>query len=235
MLKNNVDSVNVDSFIQRCGSSELSLLFNSAARDELLVPPRFECSNANVSFPDLPFDYVRQAVLSSEATSVTPRLSTALTSIDSVLRGKLIVVLGASSGIGAACAMALVERGALVAACARRVCKIDGAKSFRCDVTQASDVKRVINEAETAFGAQLYAVVNSAGVMYYEYMSTLDMQAWQTTIQTNCVGCVNTIGASLDVWKKRKAAGHLLFITSDAGRSAFDVGVFLFYFFCIFL
>jgi NAD(P)-dependent dehydrogenase (short-subunit alcohol dehydrogenase family) len=68
-------------------------------------------------------------------------------------------VLGASSGIGAAIAAHLARRGALVAACARRVCQIDGARSFRCDVTLRGDVERVVDEAEAAFGASLYGVV----------------------------------------------------------------------------
>lgn len=58
--------------------------------------------------------------------------------------------------------------------------------------------------------------------MYYENMASVDYDAWLRTVETNVNGALFTSGAAMALFKRRQYAGHMLFITSDAGRAPFD-------------
>ena len=133
MLCRDVQHVDKSTFIAKCKSDELGVLLSSPVADELLCPPRLLCARAKLVMPDLPFDYLL-AALGLGAPSEPGAYTFSATSRPLV--DKLIIVLGASSGIGCAIAEQLVRRGARVVACARRECNIDGAISMRCDVSK---------------------------------------------------------------------------------------------------
>lgn len=60
-------------------------------------------------------------------------------------------------------------------------------------------------------------IVNNAGVMYYTYMTNLMEDDWERTIDINCKGVTNGVGAVLNGMVERKR-GHIVNMSSDAGR-----------------
>jgi NADP-dependent 3-hydroxy acid dehydrogenase YdfG len=145
------------------------------------------------------------------------------------LRGRVAVVTGASSGIGAAVARALAREGSHVALAARRRDALievqagleDGARSlvFPADVTDRAQVGSLISRAEEELGP-VDALVNCAGVMYYTLMKNLREEEWARTVEVNCKGALNCIGAVLPGMLGR-GRGHIVTISSDAGRKVF--------------
>ena len=145
------------------------------------------------------------------------------------LRGRVIVVTGASSGIGAATARMLSEEGAKVALAARREGALrrvqaglaTGAQSLVCptDVTDRDQVGALVGRAEEELGP-VDAVVNCAGVMYYTLMKNVRAGEWDRTVEVNCKGALNCVGAVLPGMLER-GRGHIVTISSDAGRVVF--------------
>eukprot|EP00899_Mesostigma_viride_P020783 jgi/Mesvir1/28706/Mv19677-RA.1 len=149
------------------------------------------------------------------------------------LQGKVAVVTGASSGIGAAIATALAREGASVALVARRVDRLEEVcktisqtcPSTRCvvaqaDVTSRQQVKDAIGKATSELGGPVDILVNNAGVMYYTLMKNVQEEQWERTVDVVCKGTLHGIGAVLPSMLER-GAGHIVNITSDAGRKAF--------------
>ncbi|CAM9715035.1 unnamed protein product [Phaeothamnion confervicola] len=163
------------------------------------------------------------------------------------LEGKVAVVTGASSGIGEAIAIALAREGASVALGARRLEELqrvgntieaDGGKVFVqvTDVVDRAQVKALANATEA--GNRLHTLptplrhdttalgpidiwVNNAGVMYFTKMKNLHEDEWERMIDVNCKGVVNGIGAALGSGMVARGGGHIVTISSDAGRRVF--------------
>jgi NADP-dependent 3-hydroxy acid dehydrogenase YdfG len=147
------------------------------------------------------------------------------------LRGRVAVVSGASSGIGAAVVRALNAGGAHVALAARREDALlevrsglesaAGQKSIvvPTDVTDGDRVRSLVRRAEEELGP-VEVLVNCAGVMYYTMMKNLREDEWERTIAVNCKGAVNCVGAVLPGMLER-GRGHIVTISSDAGRKVF--------------
>jgi len=142
------------------------------------------------------------------------------------------VVTGASSGIGAAVAKALYREGARVALAARREDRLldtraalapaggDGSSIVvPTDVTDRDGVKALIRRAEDELGP-VDILVNCAGVMYYTLMKNLREDEWEATVEVNCKGALNCVGAVLPGMLAR-GRGHIVTISSDAGRQVF--------------
>ena len=145
------------------------------------------------------------------------------------LRGRVVVVTGASSGIGAATAKMLSGEGAKLALAARRGEALRevqgglaaGAESLVCptDVTDRGQVEALVERAEDALGP-VDALVNCAGVMYYTLMKNVRAEEWDRTVEVNCKGALNCVGAVLPGMLER-GRGHIVTISSDAGRVVF--------------
>jgi len=146
------------------------------------------------------------------------------------LSGKVAVVTGASSGIGQAIAITLAREGASVALGARRIQKLEETKAaieangghaccLATDVTKRAQVKALVAMAESEFGP-LDIMVNNAGVMFFTLMKNCNEDQWEQTIDVNCKGCVNGIGAALPGFLER-GAGHIVCTSSDASRRMF--------------
>ncbi|ONI73983.1 short-chain dehydrogenase [Kribbella sp. ALI-6-A] len=136
------------------------------------------------------------------------------------LAGRVAVVSGASSGIGAATAQRLAELGANVAVLARRKDKLDAlvdsiraaggtALAVPVDVTGRDAVQAAADQVADQLGtADL--VFNNAGVQLISGITELRMDEWQRQIDLNVTGVMNVIGAFLPQ----------LSATAEAGRPA---------------
>lgn len=140
-----------------------------------------------------------------------------------------MVVTGASSGIGAAVAKTLSGEGAKVALAARREDALRGVQAgleagagslvYPTDVTDLGQVRALVERAEAELGP-VDALVNCAGVMYYTLMKNVRADEWERTVEVNCKGALNCVGAVLPGMIER-GRGHIVTITSDAGRVVF--------------
>ena len=147
------------------------------------------------------------------------------------LRNRVAVVTGASSGIGAAVAGTLNVAGARVALAARREDALQEIQSgldragdrksivAPTDVTDREQVRSLVARAEEELGP-VEILVNCAGVMYYTLMKNRREEEWERTVEVNCKGALNCVGAVLPVMLKREL-GHIVTISSDAGRKVF--------------
>lgn len=147
------------------------------------------------------------------------------------LAGKVAVVTGASSGIGAAVATALAAEGADVAIAARRVEVLDSLKSkitstsgvkvlaHATDVTDRSQVEALIKATEETLGP-VDVLVACAGVMYYTLMKNVHVDEWERTVDVNCKGLLNCLSSTVPSMLSR-GKGHVVAISSDAGRKVF--------------
>jgi NADP-dependent 3-hydroxy acid dehydrogenase YdfG len=145
------------------------------------------------------------------------------------LQNRVAVVTGASSGIGAAVARALDAGGAHVALAARREdALLEVREGFAgqarsiivpTDVTDREQVSALVRRAESELG-RVEILVNCAGVMYYTLMKNLREEEWERTVEVNCKGAINCVGAVLPGMLER-GRGHIVTISSDAGRKVF--------------
>lgn len=139
------------------------------------------------------------------------------------------MVTGASSGIGAAVAKMLSEEGARVVLAARREDALrevqpeleasEGSVVHTTDVTDRGQMGALVERAEAELGP-VDALVNCAGVMYFTLMKNVRAEEWERTVEVNCKGALNCVGAVLPGMLER-GRGHIVTISSDAGRVAF--------------
>lgn len=123
------------------------------------------------------------------------------------LRDKVVVITGASSGIGRATALAFAEEGAAVVLAARRQaalhevaedCIDAGGRAmiFPCDVTDADQVDRLAQRAEEAFGG-IDVWVNNAGVIAFGRFEETPPDVFGRVVETDLFGVVNGCRAVL--------------------------------------
>ncbi len=96
-----------------------------------------------------------------------------------------------------------------------------GAKSLvvPTDVTDRRQVESLVSRTEEELGP-IDVLVNCAGVMYYTVMKNLHQDDWDRTVEVNCKGVLNCVGATLGGMLER-GRGHIVTISSDAGRKVF--------------
>jgi NADP-dependent 3-hydroxy acid dehydrogenase YdfG len=141
--------------------------------------------------------------------------------------GKVVVITGASSGLGEATARLLAEQGASVVLGARRVDRLQsladelaskGAKAIaiETDVTDRSQVKRLVDTAVQKYG-RIDVVLNNAGLMPQSLLERLKIDEWDRMIDVNIKGVLYGIAAALPYMQKQKA-GHIINVSSVAGH-----------------
>lgn len=145
------------------------------------------------------------------------------------LAGKPIAIAGASSGIGAATAIACARAGMPVAISARRVDKLErvadeirkgGGRVHVCqvDVTKVEDCRRFVEETIGAFGS-IYAVYANAGYGLELPVNEMTDAQMRDIFETNFFGTMNTIAPALPHMLKA-GAGHVLICSSCVAKMA---------------
>lgn len=147
------------------------------------------------------------------------------------ITGKVVVVTGASSGLGDATARHLAARGAKLVLAARRADRLqqlvddirrDGgdAIAVETDVAQRADVETLVAKAEEAFGP-VDVLVNNAGVMLLAPLEQVRVDEWDRMIDVNIRGVLHGIAAVLPGMRERRR-GHVINIASIAGHKVFS-------------
>ncbi|KRC76650.1 oxidoreductase [Achromobacter sp. Root83] len=141
---------------------------------------------------------------------------------------KVVLITGASSGIGEAAARLLAAQGHRVLAGARRTGRLEalvqdirakgGTAEFRAlDVTSAEDVNAFVQYAEQVHG-RVDVIVNNAGVMPLSPLSSLKLDEWNRMIDVNIRGVLHGIAAVLPVMQ-RQGHGQVINVSSIGGLS----------------
>jgi len=139
---------------------------------------------------------------------------------------KIVLITGASSGIGEAIARTLARKGATVVLGARRVDRLEalageieaeGGKVLyrKLDVTSADDVQAFADAAIEAFG-RIDVIVNNAGIMPLSLMNSLKVDEWDRMVDVNIKGVLYGIAAVLPVMN-RQGAGQIINVSSIGG------------------
>jgi NADP-dependent 3-hydroxy acid dehydrogenase YdfG len=150
----------------------------------------------------------------------------AIHGVMSSIEGKVVVITGASSGIGEATARRLAGRGARVVLGARRGERLEAlAASIRADggeaaaratdVRQREDVARLVALAVERYG-RLDVMVNNAGIARLSPLDALRVDDWDAMIDVNLRGTLHGVAAALPVFRAQ-GAGHLICTLSTAG------------------
>ncbi|WCE32551.1 SDR family oxidoreductase [Vibrio sp. SCSIO 43137] len=137
---------------------------------------------------------------------------------------KLIVVTGASSGIGEAIARRLSDEGHPLLLLARRIDRLEALNlpntlCEKVDVTDKASFVSAIEKAEQQFGA-VDCIVNNAGAMLLGSLDTQDASEWKTMFDVNVIGLMNGMQAVLSPMIERKS-GTIINVSSIAGRKTF--------------
>jgi NADP-dependent 3-hydroxy acid dehydrogenase YdfG len=143
------------------------------------------------------------------------------------IKGKVVVITGASSGLGEATARLLSAEGASVVLGARRVDRIQAladelnakggkALAIATDVTHVEQVKKLVDSAVQKFG-RIDVMINNAGLMPHSPLERLKIDDWNRTIDVNIKGVLYGIAAALPYMKQQKA-GHIINVSSVAGH-----------------
>jgi NADP-dependent 3-hydroxy acid dehydrogenase YdfG len=146
------------------------------------------------------------------------------------VRGKVVVVTGASSGIGEAIARRLAAEGAKVVLGARRVDRLEKivaeiqaaggeALAHAFDVTKKAEVEGLVAAAVAKFG-RIDVLVNNAGVMPLSPLEAVKVDEWEWMVDVNIKGVLYGIAAALPRFKAQ-GGGHLINISSVAGHHVF--------------
>ncbi len=142
------------------------------------------------------------------------------------IANKIVLITGASSGIGAATARELAAAGAKVVIGARRTDRLDAlSEDIRAaggtvlarslDVTDRADMQAFVDAAVAEFG-RVDVLVNNAGVMPLSLMSSLKVEEWDRMIDVNIRGVLYGIAAVLPVMNAQNA-GQIINVSSVGG------------------
>lgn len=149
------------------------------------------------------------------------------------IEGKVVLITGGSTGIGAEVARLLASRGAQVAIAARRKDKLEEvvaeitaqggiAKGYTLDVTDKHQVEAVVAAIVVDFG-KLDVLINNAGLMPIRPMSEVNTDEWDAMIDVNFKGTLYGIAAALPRFLAQES-GHIINLSSVAGVKVFAPG-----------
>ncbi|SIT59734.1 putative enzyme [Mesorhizobium prunaredense] len=141
------------------------------------------------------------------------------------IQGKVVVITGASSGLGEAAARRLAADGARLVLGARRIDRLqtiatelglDREAVVQTDVTQVDQVRRLVDHAVQTHG-RLDVIINNAGLMPHSPLERCKVDDWDRMIDVNIKGVLYGIAAALPHMTKQKS-GHIINVSSVAGH-----------------
>lgn len=151
----------------------------------------------------------------------------------SEIENKVVIITGASSGLGAATALRLAKNGAKLMLAARRedrlqeiVAKIEAeggiAKYQVTDVTEQSAVEALVKATQQAY-QRVDVLVNNAGLMPLSPLDETKVEEWEKMIDVNIKGVLYGVAAVLPIMRSQKS-GHIVNLSSVAGHKVFPAG-----------
>jgi len=149
------------------------------------------------------------------------------------IQDKVILITGASSGIGEACARLLAEKGARLLLGARRTERLEqlvgeirtaggSAEYRRLDVTSQADTQAFVDAALAQYG-RVDVLINNAGVMPLSRLDVLKVEEWNRMIDVNIRGVLYGIAAALPVMQHQRS-GQFVNIASIGAYSVVPTG-----------
>ena len=146
------------------------------------------------------------------------------------VQNKVVIITGASSGIGAATARLLARNGAKVVLAARReqqlqllqqeITQSGGQAIYQVtDVRQPEQLQTLVDLAQKHFQG-VDVIFNNAGIMPNSSISAIQTQQWNDMIDINLKGVLNGIAAVMPIFTKQKS-GHIITTSSIAGIKSF--------------
>ncbi len=142
------------------------------------------------------------------------------------IAGKVVVITGASSGLGAETARHLVREGAKVVLGARRLDRLEALATelglgpeavFKVDVTDREQVKAFVDHAVATHG-RIDVLINNAGIMPLAPLELMRFDEWDRCIDVNIKGVLWGIAAALPYFKAQKS-GQFINVSSVAGHT----------------
>ncbi|WP_036481196.1 SDR family oxidoreductase [Myxosarcina sp. GI1] len=151
----------------------------------------------------------------------------------SEIKNKVVIITGASSGLGEATARRLAKNGAKLMLAARREDRLkelvdeiqkDGgtAKYQVTDVTDRSQVEELAKSTKLAY-ERIDVLVNNAGLMPLSPLDAAKVDEWEQMVDVNIKGVLYNIAAVLPIMREQKS-GHIINLSSVAGHQVFSGG-----------
>jgi NADP-dependent 3-hydroxy acid dehydrogenase YdfG len=138
---------------------------------------------------------------------------------------KVVVITGASSGLGEAAARALAANGAKLVLGARRIERLEALAAelglpagsvLRTDVTDPAQVQALVDRALELYG-RLDVIINNAGLMPHSPLDRRKIEDWDRMIDVNIKGVLYGIAAALPVMERQRS-GQIINVASIAGH-----------------
>ena len=150
-----------------------------------------------------------------------------------MLKDKIAIVTGASSGIGYATALSLAKAGAKVAIAARRTQRLEELQKeitkngtecivVQCDVTKRKDCQALIDAVIKKWN-KIDVLINNAGIMPLSFVKNLKVDEWEQMVDVNIKGVLFCTAATIPHMISQNS-GHIVIISSIAGRVVFPSG-----------
>lgn len=150
-----------------------------------------------------------------------------------MIKDKVVIVTGASSGIGYATALALAKAGAKIAAAARRIDRLEILQKEiqddngdilieKLDVTKKENCTSFIDIVVKKWN-HIDILINNAGIMPLSFFKNLKINEWEQMIDVNLKGVLYCTAAAIPNMINNKS-GHIINISSVAGRIVFPAG-----------
>lgn len=148
------------------------------------------------------------------------------------IAGKVVVITGASSGLGEAAARRLAKDGAKLVLGARRIDRLEALAQelslgegavLQTDVTSRDQVKKLVDQAVATHG-RVDVIINNAGLMPHSPLERLKVDEWDRMIDVNIKGVLYGIAAVLPHMQAQKS-GHIINVSSVAGHTIGPNGV----------
>ena len=148
----------------------------------------------------------------------------------SEIQNKVVIITGASSGLGEATAKRLAASGAKLMLGARRedrlkelvaaIAQTGGTANYLVtDVTDRAQVEALAKQTLSTYG-RIDVLINNAGLMPLSPLDQLKVEEWDRTIDVNIKGVLYGIAAVLPIMRQQKS-GHVINLSSVAGHQVF--------------